>query len=113
MLKKKLRLGRKDLNDFFQSKSRYYRGGIVAMRAGRNKKDASRFAFVVSGVKRRGGAVLRNLARRRMAEVVRVLRAAIPPGWDVVFFLKITGRRAPLLSELKDDIKHVISKSIL
>lgn len=82
------------------------------MRAMRNQKNINRFAFVVSGVKPKGAA-LRNLARRRMAEAVRAMSATIPPGWDVIFFLKLNERRVPPFSALKEDIKYVISKNIL
>lgn len=109
MLKKGLRLGRKDLETFFRSKSRHFRGNIVTMRARRNSKSVNRFAFVVSGVKSRGAA-LRNLARRRMAEAVQKMGGA---GWDIVFFVKLSERKVPSFDDLKKDVKYVISKSIL
>lgn len=82
------------------------------MRAKRNKKSISRFAFVVSGTKPRGAA-LRNLARRRMTEAVRAILEIIPTGWDMIFFLKLNERTVPPFGALKEDIQYVISKNIL
>ena len=48
-----------------------------------NDLTYSRFGFAAS--KRIGKAVDRNRARRRMREAVRLSRAAIAEGWDMVF----------------------------
>ena len=116
MLKKSLRIDRRGLEVFFSarggSKPRSFYGKIVAMRARRNNSTTNRFAFVVSGPKTRA-AHLRNLARRRMAEAVRTMLKIIPPGRDVVFFLKLNERKVPSFAALKEDIKNVISQNIL
>jgi ribonuclease P protein component len=51
-----------------------------------NDLEHSRFGFAAS--KRIGQAVVRNRVRRRMREAVRVRRAAIADGWDMVFIAR-------------------------
>jgi len=56
---------------------------LVVMCAMRNHLDFSRYGFAAS--RRVGKAVVRNRARRRMREVVRLKRHLIDEGWDIVF----------------------------
>ena len=51
-----------------------------------NNLELSRFGFAVS--KRIGKAVVRNRVRRRMREAVRLRRASIAAGWDLVFIAR-------------------------
>lgn len=51
-----------------------------------NHLAASRFGFSAS--KRVGNAVVRNRARRRLREIVRVRLAMVAPGWDVVIIAR-------------------------
>ncbi len=51
-----------------------------------NDLELSRFGFAVS--KRIGKAVVRNRVRRRMREAVRLRRASIVEGWDIVFIAR-------------------------
>ena len=112
MLKKPLRLGRRDLENFFRKKSYHFRGSLITARARRSGGALSRFAFVASGPKNRA-AHLRNLARRRMAEAAWAALKNVPAGWDIVFFIKLPGRQVPSFEAIKKDIKNVLSKNIL
>jgi ribonuclease P protein component len=56
---------------------------LVIMCAVRNHLDCSRYGFAAS--RRVGKAVVRNRARRRMREVIRLKRPLIDEGWDIVF----------------------------
>ena len=119
MLKKALRLGRADLAKIFRSKTRSFRGKIISARILHNEKQKNRFAFIVSGPKNRG-AVLRNLTKRRMSEAVKsflkTILPARPPdrrGRGVVFFIKLSERKAPSFKEIKEDIKYVLAQNIL
>ncbi|MDP3934991.1 MAG: ribonuclease P protein component [Candidatus Giovannonibacteria bacterium] len=111
MLKKALRLGRADLAKIFRSKTRSFRGKIVSVKVFRNGKFINRFAFIVSGPKNRGAA-LRNLARRRMAEAAKSFLKTIPAGRDVVFFIKLSERKSPSFTEIREDIKYVLAQNI-
>ncbi|KKT41824.1 MAG: hypothetical protein UW30_C0004G0023 [Candidatus Giovannonibacteria bacterium GW2011_GWA2_44_13b] len=114
MLKKSLRLNRKDLEGFFKKRARFVSGSIVSARFTENNLKYSRFAFVVSfenKQKRKGRAVLRNLLRRRMSEIAGSLIKSIKPGQDIVFFIKLKNQKAPAYADLKKDILYVLSKS--
>lgn len=51
-----------------------------------NGLENNRFGFSVS--RRLGGAVRRNRVRRRLREIIRLHRADIGPGWDVVMIAR-------------------------
>ncbi len=51
-----------------------------------NDLPHSRFGFSTS--KRIGNAVVRNRARRRLREIVRLRLSTIAPGWDVVLIAR-------------------------
>jgi len=60
----------------------------------------SRFGFITS--RRVGGAVTRNLVRRRLREICRLHRPAIPSGWLVVTVAKSDAATAPF-AELREE----------
>ncbi len=51
-----------------------------------NGEAVSRCGFTVS--RRAGKAVVRNRARRRLSEVVRLLWDRVAPGWDMVWVVR-------------------------
>jgi ribonuclease P protein component len=59
---------------------------LLVLRALPNDLENSRFGFVVA--KRIGGAVVRNLVKRRMREAMRMRLAVVPPGWDLVLIAR-------------------------
>jgi ribonuclease P protein component len=61
---------------------------LIVLCALPNNLELSRFGFAVS--RRVGKAVVRNRVRRRMREAVRLRRAAIAAGWDMVFIARST-----------------------
>lgn len=121
MLKKKQRLDRKSLNTFFKKKTASQPGNLLYLRYTINTLNIPRCAVIVSfaeGKTRKGRAVIRNLTKRRIMEVVDSLTSKIHPGFDMVFFVKIisksaspAGWSAPKYAELKEDIIYVLHKS--
>jgi ribonuclease P protein component len=61
-------------------KGRPQRGELVAVRALKTGLPVSRFGFAVGGSV--GNAVVRNLVRRRLREIVASVGVA--PGWDLM-----------------------------
>ncbi len=61
---------------------------VVFACARRDGAGPARFGTSVK--KATGGAVLRNRIRRRVREIVRLHRAEVPAGWDVVIHPKAT-----------------------
>jgi ribonuclease P protein component len=53
-----------------------------------NGESVSRCGFTVS--RRIGKAVVRNRARRRLSEAVRLLWDLVEPGWDMVWIARLT-----------------------
>ena len=65
---------------------------LFTLQAVGNRRRTSRCGFVVS--KRIGIAVIRNRAKRRLREAVRLVYNQIAPGWDLVLIV-----RSPLVAE--------------
>jgi ribonuclease P protein component len=74
---------------------------LVVLRALPNDLAYSRFGFAAS--KRIGKAVDRNRVRRRMREAVRLRRASIIGGWDIIFVA-----RPPIAHATYAEIAHAI-----
>jgi ribonuclease P protein component len=83
------------LNADFQrvrQKGKSWANRLIVLCALPNDLQHSRFGFAAS--KRIGKAVVRNRVRRRMREAVRLRRALIAEGWDVVLIARPAIRRA-------------------
>lgn len=73
-------------------------------------RPCSRWAVVVS--RRVGKAVTRNLVKRRIREVCRLLEKELPAKWDIV----VIGRKGSdrvKFSEMKEDLKRLCRKGNL
>lgn len=114
MLKKDLRLNRKDLNLFFKKKTGFTAGNLVSVRFMKNSLNINRFAVVLTfsgGIPKKGRAVKRNLIRRRILEIIRLAIGKLGSGLDIVFFVKISNKSTPKFNELKEDISYVLHRS--
>ncbi len=82
-------------NERFQEIRRHgrsYGNELLVMCILANQLPYSRFGFSISS--RIGGAVLRNLVKRRLREANRLRLALMEPGWDIVFIAKYPIGRA-------------------
>ncbi len=81
---------------------------FLVIRVLSNGLDHSRFGFLVS--KRIGNAVVRNLVKRRLREVVRL--TPVNPGWDAVFIARRDINRANF-QELKQATETLLRRTPL
>lgn len=102
-------LGGRRLKAFFSGKTRAIKGRDILLRFKKNDENLKRFAFIVSGPKK--SAVARNLTRRRLSEIIRAESGAIPGGWDAVFSVRLSQKKAIGFAELKEDAKNVLHKA--
>lgn len=104
-----IKLTKRDIKDFFASRNRVFRGSILLLRLRKISKDnPPRFAFIVSSAVKRN-APTKNLVRRRMSEIARVLLPKIKTGYDIVFSYKLQNKKAPSFLELKNDIINLLT----
>jgi ribonuclease P protein component len=75
-----------------------------------NEQTISRCGFTAS--RRLGNAVLRNLARRRMSEVVRLVWDLVLPGFDMVWVGR-TGINQADFSELQEACAQLLRRAHL
>jgi len=108
MLKKQLRLTRKELKAFFGRRFRVCRGSMLTLRVSRNGSGTTKAAFVVASSLTRN-APARNTVRRRLGEIVSELYPQITPGLDLVFSYTLQKRTAPSFKVLKDDTIKTLS----
>ncbi len=73
-------------------KAKGYSSDLLVLAALPNGLAYSRFGFSVST--RVGGAVERNLIKRRLRESMRLRRESIKPGWDIVLIARRPIRKA-------------------
>lgn len=62
---------------------------LLVLRAAENTVDFTRYGYSIS--KRVGNAVVRNLIRRRLREIMR--RMTLKPGWDIVIIVRPAASR--------------------
>ena len=101
------------LNADFQrvrQKGKSWANQLMVLCALPNDLEHSRFGFAAS--KRIGKAVVRNRARRRMREAVRLRRALISDGWDLVFIARSAIRYASY-AEIAQGVEHLLRRANL
>lgn len=108
MLKKPQRLKKNDIEKFFKNKFKSFKLGGILLRIAQNHEKTPRFAFMVSSSIKKN-AVARNLTRRRMSEIARSIQPKISNGFDFIFSLKLSGKKAPSFASLKNDMINLLS----
>ena len=74
----------------------------------KSKPGRLRIGFTVS--KKIGGAVTRNLVKRRMRESVRLRLDAIPRGWDLIFIAR-AGINSLSYAEIDASLGKLLSRA--
>jgi ribonuclease P protein component len=82
-LKRRYRLSDKERFRRVRQSGESFRHPLIVLCALPNGEPISRCGFTAS--RRLGSAVLRNRARRRMSEAIRLAWDLISPGWDMVW----------------------------
>jgi ribonuclease P protein component len=109
MLQKRHRLAsERDFNRIFK-KGKTTNGNTLSVRVVRNNRPESRVAFVVS-TKVSKRAVVRNLLKRRLREIVRPLVSTLIPGLDIVVMTKVQ-TLALSVAELRQSMVDVLKKA--
>lgn len=85
-MKRDDRLRGRDSFDQVRRRGKCWTHRLVVLCVLPNDLPSTRFGFSVS--KRVGGAVVRNRARRRLREIVRLRLPRIVSGWDVVLIAR-------------------------
>ena len=104
-MKRHLRLRERERFRQVRKEGRSWAHPILVLCALPNDLPYSRFGFTAS--RRVGKATVRNRARRRMREAIRVRVDRIPSGWDTVFIA-----RAPIVEAAFAEIEAA-SESLL
>lgn len=102
------KLNKKDLKEFFNKRSRVFRGNLLILRVAQQNQGFSRTAFIISSAVKRN-APARNLTRRRISEVVRLILPNAKKDLDLVFSYKLENKKAPSFANLKNDILNLLS----
>lgn len=109
MLPRKHRLAAaRDFARLFKAK-KAYRGQNIDLRVGPNSLDVVRVGFSV-GVKVDKRAVVRNLLKRRLREIVRGLLPKMVAGHDLLISAK-AGSQTLTYKELSDSVIGLLTRS--
>jgi ribonuclease P protein component len=100
----------KDIKALF-AKSKSVFGLYVGMRFRKNTQEHTRIA-VVCGTKVHKSAVVRNRLKRQVRAIVHERLTKIPPGYDILFFLRKEALDANF-DQLKEQIETSLKKAKL
>jgi ribonuclease P protein component len=109
-LKRRYRLGDKERFRQVRQSGESFRHPLMVLCVLSNGQPISRCGFTAS--RRLGHAVLRNRARRRMNEAVRLIWDLISPGWDMVWVARLGINEADF-SELQDACIQMLRRARL
>jgi ribonuclease P protein component len=90
------------------NEGRSWAGGLLVMKAAPNGLMVSRYGFSVG--RQVGKAVVRNLVKRRLREILRITR--LKPGWDIVFIARPQTATASY-AELRKSVEGLLSRAHL
>lgn len=108
MLKKEYRLRRRKDFKVVYNAGRVVSGRYVVMYIRENRRSENRWGFVVS--KKVGGAVTRNLVKRRLREMTRKIQEKVKPGFDLVVIARVSCKEADFRAVM-NDLEQVCRKA--
>ncbi|MCX6739825.1 MAG: ribonuclease P protein component [Candidatus Parcubacteria bacterium] len=113
MLKKQYRLNKeKDISAVNRQGSVFY-SPLFLLKCKENNQDHSRFSVVVSN-KVSKSAVRRNILKRRIREVVRLIWPQLKPGFDFLIFASpklIRNDQAASYKEVQESVSRLLQKA--
>lgn len=99
-------LTRKVQFELVYNEGRTWTGREIVVKALPNGLALSRYGFTVS--RRVGKAVVRNLVKRRLREIVR--QTSLQPGWDIIFIAR-TPAAGTNYSNLSNSVRKLLLRA--
>ncbi|NOK59243.1 MAG: ribonuclease P protein component [Chloroflexi bacterium AL-W] len=108
-MKRVYRLRRPDQFQRVRRGGRGWEHPLFVLRVAPTRRHTTRCGFVVG--KRLGSAVVRNRAKRRVREAVRLVYHHIKPGWDVVFVIRSPATATIAFINIQDAVENVLQQA--
>lgn len=108
-MKRAQRLRRPDQFQRARREGRGWDSPLLTLRVVPSRRRVTRVGFVVG--KRIGPAVLRNRAKRRVREVVRLIYERIEPSWDLVFIVRSSAVATVEFTQLQTTVEHLLQRA--
>ena len=110
MLRRENRLKKRYQYNYVYKHSKFYAGRFVVLYALTSKTKDIKAGFAVS--KKVGGAVKRNLTRRRLREIIQKEIPSLKQNYNIIVLAKENILNATF-AELQSEIRNLISKADL
>lgn len=108
-MKRAYRLRRPDQFQRTRREGRRWDDAFCTLQAVPNRRRTTRCGFVVS--KKIGAAVVRNRAKRRMREAVRLVYQQIAPGWDLVFIIRSSAVADVTFTQITTSVEKLLQRA--
>ena len=108
-MKRAYRLRRPDQFQRVRREGRSWGSPLFTLNAAANRRRVSRAGFVAG--KRLGNAVVRNRARRRLREAVRLSYDRIAPGWDLVFIARSPSLTTVEFADIRAAVEQLLRRA--
>ena len=108
-MKRVYRLRRPDQFQRVRRAGRSWEHHLFVLRITPNRRHITRCGFVVG--KRLGSAVVRNRAKRRVREAIRLMYQHIKPGWDVVFVIRSPATATVAFVTIQDAVEDLLQQA--
>jgi ribonuclease P protein component len=110
-MKRAQRLRRPEQFQRVRRAGRSWSSPLLTLNAASSNRHRPRCGFVVG--KRVGKAVVRNRARRRVREAVRLVYDRILPGWDLVFVVRSPAAATVEFEQIQAAVEQLLRRASL